>query len=419
MEELTVFSQLKQEPEWALAQRLEAAQQLETLQLPVIERVKFHRWPLFETTLETQQERDDKGYGVLTNLDHDEPMIIQYGTQTIFEQLPQELVEQGVILTDLFTAMSDYPELVQQYLGTAVASDEDKFTAFNRAYMNSGVFLYVPKNVAIKQPIQAILLQDSSVTELFAKRIVIVADTNSEVTYVEKLQTFGTLANSGNIVVEVITKDGAKVKYAAMDRLGEKTTAYINRRGKLAKDSEIDWAIGALNDGNVVADFDSNLVGTGSQSHIKVVAISTGKQIQGIDTRVTNYARHSVGHILQHGVIMDKATLTFNGIGHIIKGAKGADAQQESRVLMLSDHARGDANPILLIDESDVTAGHAASVGQVDEEQLFYLTSRGIKRSQAEKLVIRGFLGAVITEIPVASVRQELIDVIDSKLGDE
>lgn len=419
MEELTVFSQLKQEPEWALAQRLEAAQQFEILSLPVIERVKFHRWPLFETTLETQEERDDKGYGVLTNLDHDEPMIIQYGTQTIFEQLPQELVEQGVILTDLFTAMTDYPELVKQHLGSAVTSDEDKFTAFNRAYMNSGVFLYVPKNVVIKQPIQAILLQDSSVTELFAKRIVIVADTHSEVTYVEKLQTFGTLENSGNIVVEVIAQDGAKVKYAAMDRLGEKTAAYINRRGKLAKDSEIDWAIGALNDGNVVADFDSNLVGTGSQSHIKVVAISTGKQVQGIDTRVTNHARHSVGHILQHGVIMDKATLTFNGIGHIIKGAKGADAQQESRVLMLSDHARGDANPILLIDESDVTAGHAASVGQVDEEQLFYLTSRGIKRSQAEKLVIRGFLGAVISEIPVASIRQELIEVIDSKLGDE
>lgn len=419
MEELTLFSQLKQEPDWALEQRLVSAQQFEVLQLPVVERVKFHRWSLFETTLETQEERDDKGYGVLTNLDHDEPMIIQYGTQTIFEQLPQELVEQGVILTDLFTAMVEYPELVQQHLGSAVASDEDKLTAFNRAYMNSGVFLYVPKNVVLKQPIQAILLQDSSVTELFAKRIVIVADTNSEVTYVEKLQTFGMLENSANIVVEVIAKDGAKVKYAAMDRLGQNTAAYINRRGKIAKDAEIDWAIGSLNDGNVVADFDSNLVGTGSQSHVKVVAISTGKQIQGIETRVTNHARHSVGHILQHGVIMDKATLTFNGIGHIIKGAKGADAQQESRVLMLSDHARGDANPILLIDESDVTAGHAASVGQVDEEQMFYLTSRGIDRSRAEKLVIRGFLGAVISAIPVPSIRQELIEVIDSKLGDE
>ena len=146
------------------------------------------------------------------------------------------------------------------------------------------------------------------------------------------------------------------------------------------------------------------------------MAISSGKQIQGIDTRVTNYAPHSIGHILQHGVILEAGTLTFNGIGHIIRGAKGADAQQESRVLMLSDKARSDANPILLIDENDVTAGHAASIGQVDPEDMYYLMSRGLDQDTAERLVVRGFLGAVIGEIPVKAVRQEMIDVIESKL---
>ncbi|WP_228099198.1 MULTISPECIES: Fe-S cluster assembly protein SufD [unclassified Granulicatella] len=418
MEQLTLFSKTRQEPEWFLQRRLDAYKQLEKLSLPVIERVKFNRWKLFDKTLESKDQSDERGYGVLPNLDHDKPMIIQYGTRTIFEQLPIELVEQGVILTDLFTAMHDYPELVQKYLNGAVNYNEDKLTAFHQAYMNSGLFLYVPKNVVIDEPIQAILIQDSSVQELFAKHVLIVADSNSQVSYVEKLMTFGTKENSVNIVVEVIALDGAKVKYAAMDRLAQTSVAYVNRRGNIGKDANVDWAIGALNDGNLIADFDSDLVGTGATSHIKVVAISSGKQIQGIDTRVTNYAKHSVGHILQHGVIMDKATLTFNGIGHIIKGAKGADAQQESRVLMLSDSARGDANPILLIDENDVTAGHAASVGQVDEEQLFYLTSRGIPRVQAEKLVIRGFLGTVISAIPLQSVQRELIDVMDSKLGE-
>lgn len=115
---------------------------------------------------------------------------------------------------------------------------------------------------------------------------------------------------------------------------GRKHIVYINRRGHLLKDSSIEWAIGVMNDGNVISDFDSDLIGEGSHSEIKVVAVSTGRQVQGIDTRVTNYGKHSIGHILQHGVIMDRSTLTFNGIGHIIKGAKGADAQQESRVLM-------------------------------------------------------------------------------------
>ena len=107
--------------------------------------------------------------------------------------------------------------------------------------------------------------------------------------------------------------------------------------------------------------------------------------------------------------------MTFNGVGHIVKGAKGADAQQESRVLMLSDKARSDANPILLIDENDVTAGHAASIGQVDPEDMYYLMSRGIDKETAERLVIRGFLGTVITEIPVREVRDEMIAVLESR----
>ncbi|MEE0126268.1 MAG: SufD family Fe-S cluster assembly protein, partial [Enterococcus faecalis] len=145
--------------------------------------------------------------------------------------------------------------------------------------------------------------------------------------------------------------------------------------------------------------------------------ISAGKQTQGIDTRVTNKAPHSIGHILQHGVIRERGTLTFNGIGHILKGAKGADAQQESRVLMLSDKARGDANPILLIDENEVTAGHAASVGRVDPEEMYYLMSRGLRKEEAERLVIRGFLGSVITAIPVKEVQNEFVEVIEGKLN--
>ena len=222
---------------------------------------------------------------------------------------------------------------------------------------------------------------------------------------------------TANITVEVIAQTGAQIKFSAIDRLGENVTAYISRRGKLDDDSMIDWAIGVMNEGNVIADFDSDLFGRGSHADMKVVALSRGKQIQGIDSRVTNYGCNSIGNILQHGVILEKGTLTFNGIGHIIKGAKGADAQQESRVLMLSDKARSDANPILLIDENDVTAGHAASIGQVDPEDMYYLMSRGLDQATAERLVVRGFLGSVIVEIPVKEVRIEMIETIDEILA--
>ncbi|WP_019793362.1 SufD family Fe-S cluster assembly protein, partial [Streptococcus sobrinus] len=134
---------------------------------------------------------------------------------------------------------------------------------------------------------------------------------------------------------EVIAGAGSQVKFSAIDRLGQNLTTYMSRRGRLDRDASIDWALGVMNEGNVIGDFDSDLIGDGSYADLKVVAASSGRQVQGIDTRVTNYGRNSVGHILQHGVILEKGTLTFNGIGHIVKGAKGADAQQESRVLML------------------------------------------------------------------------------------
>lgn len=410
------FSQMHAEPEWLANLRQAAFDKIEELKLPVIERVKFHRWNLGDGTLSESE--------VLANVPdftalNDHLTLVQVGTQTVLEQLPTELAEQGVIFTDFYTALEEIPEIMEKYFMSSVKYDEDKLAAYHTAYFNSGAVLYIPDNVEINQPIEGIFYQDSESDVPFNKHILIIAGKHSKFTYLERLETYGsgTVPVTANITVEVIAQAGAQIKFSAIDRLGENVTAYISRRGKLDDDSMIDWAIGVMNEGNVIADFDSDLFGRGSHADMKVVALSRGKQIQGIDSRVTNYGCNSIGNILQHGVILEKGTLTFNGIGHIIKGAKGADAQQESRVLMLSDQARSDANPILLIDENDVTAGHAASIGQVDPEDMYYLMSRGLDKATAERLVVRGFLGSVIVEIPVKEVRAEMIENIDEILA--
>lgn len=406
------FSQVHAEPAWLADLRQQAFDQIDQLDLPVIERVKFHRWNLGDGRISDSEP--------LTNVPDftalgDNLKFIQMGTQTVLEQLPADLAKQGVIFTDFHSALEEIPELVEKHFMSAVKYDEDKLAAYHTAYFNSGAVLYVPDNVEIDQPIEGIFYQDSESDVPFNKHILIIAGKHSKVNYLERLETYGegSVPATANITVEVIAKAGAQIKFSAIDRLGENVTAYISRRGKLDNDAMIDWAIGVMNEGNVVADFDSDLYGNGSHADMKVVALSSGKQVQGIDTRVTNYGCNSIGNILQHGVILEKGTLTFNGIGHIIKGAKGADAQQESRVLMLSDQARSDANPILLIDENDVTAGHAASIGQVDPEDMYYLMSRGLDKATAERLVVRGFLGSVIVEIPVKEVRDEMIENID------
>ena len=406
------FSQLHAEPDWLANLRQQAFDQIDQLDLPVIERVKFHRWNLGDGRISDSEP--------LTNVPDftalgDNLKFIQMGTQTVLEQLPADLAEQGVVFTDFHSALEEIPELVEKHFMSAVKYNEDKLAAYHTAYFNSGAVLYVPDNVEIDQPIEGIFYQDSESDVPFNKHILIIAGKHSKVNYLERLETYGegSVPATANITVEVIAQAGAQIKFSAIDRLGENVTAYISRRGKLDNDAMIDWAIGVMNEGNVVADFDSDLYGKGSHADMKVVALSSGKQVQGIDTRVTNYGCNSIGNILQHGVILEKGTLTFNGIGHIIKGAKGADAQQESRVLMLSDQARSDANPILLIDENDVTAGHAASIGQVDPEDMYYLMSRGLDKATAERLVVRGFLGSVIVEIPVKEVRDEMIENID------
>ena len=414
-ESILTFSQSKAEPAWLQEKRLAAFDKIDNLELPRIERVKFQRWNLGDGTITespiSANVPDFTSFG-------ENPKLVQLGTQTVLESLPAKFVEQGVVFTDFHSALEEIPQVIEKYFATALKFDEDKLSAYHTAYFNSGAVLYVPDNVEIDLPLEGIFLQDSTSNVPLNKHVLIIAGRHAKVNYLERFETIGDsdVKATANIAVEVLAQAGSQVKFAAIDRLGNNITTYISRRGRLDNDASIDWALGVMNEGNVIADFDSDLIGNGSHAELKVVAASSGRQIQGIDTRVTNYGNNSIGHILQHGVILERGTLTFNGIGHIIKGAKGADAQQESRVLMLSDKARSDANPILLIDENEVTAGHAASIGQVDPEDMYYLMSRGIDKETAERLVIRGFLGTVITEIPVKAVRDEMIAVLDEKL---
>ncbi|MFV0555599.1 MAG: Fe-S cluster assembly protein SufD [Lactovum sp.] len=414
-EEILEFSKQHAEPEWLSNLRQEAYKKVEELSLPEIEGANFKTWKL-ETTvignnsfLETVPDFTALG---------DNPLFISVGSNKLLEQLSPELVEKGVIFTDFQSALEEVPEIMEKYLGTVLKYDDHKLAAANMASFNSGMLLYVPDNVEIEGAIEAQILHDSNSYIPFNKRLLIIAGKHSKFSYLEQVKSTeeGTDKTTGNLVVEILALEGAQINYSTVDQLNEHLTTYISRQALLEKNASIEWSAALMNDGNIIYDLDSSLKGEASSSKIRIVGLSSQRQIQIVDTSVINYGNHSVGHILQHGVILDKARLSFNGIGHIIKGAKGADAQQESRVLMLSDKARSDANPILLIDENEVTAGHAASIGQIEEEDLYYLMSRGLDEKTAKRLIIRGFLSAVVSEIPSESLRAEFIETIDRKL---
>jgi len=384
-EEIMQIAAEHNEPDWFAQKRRMAWDVMDELAMPEIQRFDYHNWKMLPEVTQ----------------------IIPTPTTP----------NKDYVLTDIFEAAKKYPELIQQYyMNKVIKVDENKFTAYHTAFLNNGIFLYVPKNTVVAEPIEINLVQDSNTP--FVSHILIVAEENSQFSFIQKMTTKGDNEAVANCIVEIVAKDNSEIRYAAVDELGKNVTSYLSRRAAVGQNAYVDWSIGLMNAGDTIADFDTDLYGEGAHSEIKVVDITSGRQQEGVNTRVTNYGKHSIGHINQRGVIMDRSRLVFNGIGHIIHGASGANAEQQNRVLMMSSKAHGDANPILLIDENDVIAGHAASVGQVDKKQLYYLMSRGIDEKTAQRMVIRGFLGDVLVSIPSKAIREQLVQTIERKLAD-
>lgn len=218
-------------------------------------------------------------------------------------------------------------------------------------------------------------------------------------------------------IVEVFVKEGAKVNVASIHSLGKHVIDLTYRRAVLENDGQINWIVGDLNHGDSVSDTTSILKGNGSNSDTKIICVGTGDQKLNLTTRAVHFGLDSNSDMITRAVMRDEASAIINGITKIEKGATRANGQQTEKVLMLSPKARGDANPILLIDEDDVKAGHAASVGQVNPEQVFYMMSRGISREEATRLIIYGFLAPVVSEIPITKIEEQLSLLVERKLG--
>ncbi|MFJ5750773.1 Fe-S cluster assembly protein SufD [Peribacillus frigoritolerans] len=421
-EDISSYSTKNNDPAWLSELRIQAFSELEKLPMPKPDKTKIDKWNFtsFQThTVESEAfaSLEELPEEIKSIIEENENLYIQRNNTPAHINLSANVKEQGVIFTDILSAARDHAELVQKYfMKDGVKISEHRLTALHAALVNGGAFLYVPKNVEIKEPIQSVFLLDNPDTTLF-NHVLIVAEDNSSVTYVENY--FSTVeSNEGvaNIVTEVFANANAKVQYGAVDTLSKGFTTYVNRRGVAGRDARIEWALGLMNDGNTISDNTTYLMGDGSHGDTKTVVVGRGEQKQNFTTAIIHYGKRSEGYILKHGVMKESASSIFNGIGKIEYGATKANAEQESRVLMLSEKARGDANPILLIDEDDVTAGHAASVGRVDPLQLYYLMSRGITKKEAERLVIHGFLAPVVNELPIEGVKKQLVAVIERKV---
>ena len=386
---------------------------IQSLPLPTFAKVRYNSWQIDEMIPATDKATTsffmkNKKNGIEVS-----------GLSTTYQHLTEKMTAQGVMLMSMVQAKTEHPDLVKKMIGSVIDKATDRLSAQNFAQFNTGIFVYIPENVQFDEVLHLTLNHLATSGKDLVARIFVYIGSNAKVDILQEMHTIGTQKTKASVTIEVIANSGAQVTYANIDSFGEQTTAFINREAEVRDHATVDWQNAEFNDGNVIIRLASQLNGEGSTSHTNVIGLTTKKQTQGLVTTILNRGRHSLGHIFQRGVILNRSTLVFNGIGKIIKGAKGSDAQQESRVLMLSRRARGDANPLLLIDENDVTAGHAASVGRVDENQMYYLMSRGISEQVARKLVIRGFMGEVLAKMPTKEAQQQVVEEIERKLKHE
>lgn len=417
------LSKRNQEPSWMSELRLKGLELAGSLELPKLEKTRIDRWNLesygsykagqaIQSVADLPEEaRSLFGETFANNL------IIQRNSGSAYTGISEEASTQGVIFMDLEEALRKHPDLVKPYFMQAVQQEENRLTAIHSAIWSGGVFLYVPKNVHAKLPFHALFLNDDR-QAASSPHVLIVAEANSSVTYVENvLSTAGSEALVLNGVVEVFAKNGAKVQFASVRSLHQNVTDLSYRRAVLDNDSSMEWIIGEMNDGNVMSETTSLLKGNGSSSDAKIICVGSGDQKLNLTTKAVHFGTNSTSQMITRAVMREEATAIINGITKIEKGATGANGEQTEKVLMLSPKARGDANPILLIDEDDVKAGHAASVGQVNPEQIYYLMSRGISKAEAARLIIYGFLAPVVSEIPITKLEEQLQGLVERKLG--
>ena len=424
-EQLVDYSKAHNEPSWMTELRKKALKLTETLEMPKPDKTKLRKWDFdtfkqHHTTGDSYHQLTDlpKSVKEIIDVENSENLIIQHNNELAYTQVSDQAKHDGVIIEGLSEALVNHSDLVQKYFMTkAVDVDEHRLTALHTALVNGGIFVYVPKNTVVEHPIQYVVLHDDEQAS-FYNHVIIVTEESAEVTYVENyLSTTSGEDNQLNIVSEVIAGANSNVTYGSVDYLDKGFTGHIIRRGSADADASINWALGLMNEGSQIIDNTTNLNGDRSTSALKSVVVGTGDQKINLTSKIVQYGKETDGSILKYGVMKENASSVFNGIGYIKHGGTKSIANQESRVLMLSENARGDANPILLIDEDDVEAGHAASVGRVDPEQLYYLMSRGISRAEAERLVIHGFLDPVVRELPIDDVKRQLREVIERKVS--
>jgi Fe-S cluster assembly protein SufD len=329
--------------------------------------------------------------------------------------VPEDLAAKGVIFTEMRTAVTEYPELVQEHFFTDVPVDEHRFTALHAAFFSEGVVLYVPPGVEVEFPLEVLRRVDAGGSTFPHTSIVV--DENASLTFVDRFASEDAadpaLCAS---VVEVEARRGALVNYISLQQWGRSVQHFQTQRFTGHRDSTVRSLAVNLGSKFGRTQVECVLKGEGSFSEMLGLYFADTNQHFAQRTLQSHNAPHSTSDLLYKGALKENSRSEYSGLIKVLQGAQGTDAYQANRNLVLSDDAMARSIPQLEIEANEVRCTHGATVSPVEEEHLFYLMSRGIDRVTAQKLVVFGFFGEVLDRIRVPAVREELADAIAAKV---
>ncbi len=397
------------EPLWLSEKRNQALEIFDSLNLPESKytKVKGFKLEVLDPFLQGNPEK------VLFDIEKLGIFIVQANTSSRYKV--SQKYSDKVILMPLSEALNKHADLVRERIFTKFKYDQNKFTSLHLALLNSGVFVYVSDGVEIDEPIYIVNEVQSENAGIFSHNLIIIGE-NSRVTIVE--ENHCCLGDEYAVVTnisEIFGGEGSNINFVSINNLGYGIYNYVERIFIPEKDAKINFVGNWLGGKITISKHLALLDNPGAE--LRDVQIAFANNIQQFD--LTSYAQHlspyTKSNVVMRGVAKDKARIVFYGLVDIEKDARDSDSFLSEHGMLLNPGARVNAIPSLQIKNANVKAGHGATVGQIDEEQIFYLMTRGLSENEARKTITEGFLLPAFDEIRIDFIRERIQEMLQQK----
>ncbi|WP_440991092.1 Fe-S cluster assembly protein SufD [Haloarchaeobius baliensis] len=379
------------EPEWLLETRLSALDALDELDMPSVIQTPGRTW----TNL---TDLDFEGFVDPLNAAQDKE---------------RESAE-GIEVLEWSEAVAEHGELIEEHFGSVVDPEENYLTALSTALFTDGTVVYVPEGVDAED----VKIRTTMNSRSLFNYTLVVTEESSSVTILERQSTGddveGERYYSG--IVEIAAGENSHVQYGSLQNLDQETYNYTLKRGTADTYATVNWIEGNMGSRLTKSEVETTLAGDGSESHIVGAFFGHDDQHFDINSRVWHRAEHTTADLVTRGVLDDRARSVYEGVQDVGRDAWNTSSYQRENTLMLSDDSEADASPKLIINNHDTEASHSATVGQVDEQDLFYMTSRGVDPRRARNMLVEGFFVPVLDEVAVDELRDDIEELVAERL---